>query len=367
MKAKLMHYIVSSGKKEPFSLITFKKEGIEYDDGSRGEEIIDGLLITKSGEWYPIISGVPRIITGGLKKDLFDQHPEFVRDYMEKIQEYISKERIKKEKFSEINKKTISKFGFQWNYFEDMDSGLNYDDWMSKAVDHKTSFKGRLGLEVGSGAGGHTLKTLGYGAEVIATDISHAIDITYKKTKSHPKSHSVQADIYNLPFREKSFDFVYCLGVIQHLPDPPRGFKELSRYVKKGGSLFTNLYSNTRKFQLFAEDAIRFFVKPWPNIVILFFAHVFNILDHLMFIWPYQIYNRIGLKFMLKIYPSRTAIYSRLGFRKSLDDWFDRLSAPIIKRYPKEALVSWYKKEGYKDILVYDFNNSNWVGYGKLR
>jgi len=361
MKKSLLKYLISPLKKEKFKTIVFKKEDIQYNEGFTGEEIIDGILLTESGEWYPIINGIPRILLGELKLDLFKYYPEFIKNYSEKIKKHVDFKKTEEHMFSEINKETISKFGFQWNQFDDMDSGLNYKDWMSNAVDHNTFFKNKLGIEVGSGAGGHTLKTLGYGAEVIATDLSHAIDVTYKKIKNYRKSHSIQADLYHLPFKEKSADFLYCLGVLQHLPDPEKGFNEMSKYVKRQGSYFTNLYSNTRKAQLFVEDSIRFFIKPLPNRAILVFAHFFNLLDHLLQIWPYKLLKSTKLK---KLFLSRTDIYSKLGYRKSLDDWFDRLSAPIIKRYPKKDLERWYIQSGFKDICVYDFNNSNWVGYG---
>jgi ubiquinone/menaquinone biosynthesis C-methylase UbiE/uncharacterized protein YbaR (Trm112 family) len=362
MKKALLKHLISPIKKEKFKIIAFKLELQSYSDGTSEEEITNGILITDSKEWYPIIGGIPRILIGESKYTVMAYYPEFLRKYKKRIKKYATFEKLGEDIFSKQNKKTISKFGFQWHHFDDMDSGLNYEDWMSNAVDHKTYFKNKLGLEIGSGAGGHTIKTLDYGAEVIATDISHAIDITHKKTRHHKRAHSLQCDLYALPFKEKSFDFVYCLGVLQHLPDPKEGFIEMSKFPKENGAYFTNLYSNTRKKQLFIEDSLRTIVTPFPNQIILFFAHVFNFLDHLLQIWPYKILHK--LRFLDYLFLSRTKIYSELGFRKSLDDWFDRLSAPIIKRYAKEDLESWYKEADYKETMVYDFNNSNWVGYG---
>jgi ubiquinone/menaquinone biosynthesis C-methylase UbiE/uncharacterized protein YbaR (Trm112 family) len=362
MKKSLLKQLISPVKKERFKIIAFKLETQTYTDGPSEEEIVDGILMTESKEWYPIIGGIPRILIGESKYTVMAYYPEFLKKYKQRIEKYVTFEKVGEDIFSKQNKKTISKFGFQWHHFEDMDSGLNYEDWMSNAVEHKTYFKDKLSLEIGSGAGGHTLKTLDYGAEVIATDLSHAIDITHKKTKHYKKAHSLQCDLYAIPFKEKSFDFVYCLGVLQHLPNPKEGFIEMSKFVKENGAYFTNLYSNTRKSQLLIEDTLRFFITPFPNPIILFFAHIFNTLDHILQIWPYKIFKKIDpLSFL---FLNRTKIYSELGFRKSLDDWFDRLSAPIIKRYSKEDMESWYKETNYKDILVYDFNNSNWVGYG---
>lgn len=42
------------------------------------------------------------------------------------------------------------------------------------------------------------------------------------------------ADIYNLPFDDKSYDFVYCSHVLEHVEDPKRACEELKRIGKRG-------------------------------------------------------------------------------------------------------------------------------------
>jgi len=42
------------------------------------------------------------------------------------------------------------------------------------------------------------------------------------------------ADIQDLPFSEKSFDFVYCSHVLEHVEDPMKACRELMRIGKRG-------------------------------------------------------------------------------------------------------------------------------------
>lgn len=42
------------------------------------------------------------------------------------------------------------------------------------------------------------------------------------------------ADICNLPFRDKEFDFVFCSHVLEHVEDPKRACKEIIRVGEKG-------------------------------------------------------------------------------------------------------------------------------------
>mgnify|MGYP001596516366 FL=1 len=45
----------------------------------------------------------------------------------------------------------------------------------------------------------------------------------------------VKADICNLPFKDDSFDIVFCNHVLEHIPDDKKAMQELFRVLKKGG------------------------------------------------------------------------------------------------------------------------------------
>lgn len=48
------------------------------------------------------------------------------------------------------------------------------------------------------------------------------------------RHHYVQASITDLPFPDKSFDFVICIHVLEHIDDPTRGCEELMRVARRG-------------------------------------------------------------------------------------------------------------------------------------
>lgn len=47
----------------------------------------------------------------------------------------------------------------------------------------------------------------------------------------------LQADIFNLPFREQSFDHVFVCFVLEHLRDPVGALVRFKRLLKPGGSV----------------------------------------------------------------------------------------------------------------------------------
>ncbi|HEY7156810.1 MAG TPA: class I SAM-dependent methyltransferase, partial [Gemmataceae bacterium] len=56
------------------------------------------------------------------------------------------------------------------------------------------------------------------------------------RLKSERVSHAL-ADLTRLPYAEASFDAVVCGWVLEHLPDPRPGLRELARVLQPGGKL----------------------------------------------------------------------------------------------------------------------------------
>ena len=133
---------------------------------------------------------------------------------------------------------------------------------------------GKRGLDAGCGAGARDVYALwssGYdiwGIDVVDENIKLAIEL-------HPEiaGRVSVADLRSpLAFRDKSFDFVICNAVIQHIPpDVAKGITlpELARELKPGGvlqlmfkngtgllSVFDRDYGVERTFQLYDEREI---------------------------------------------------------------------------------------------------------------
>src|SRR5262245_50534513 len=51
--------------------------------------------------------------------------------------------------------------------------------------------------------------------------------------KMHPDVTIKKGDIYNLPYKDNTFDLIMCTEVLEHLDDPTRALAELKRVTKK--------------------------------------------------------------------------------------------------------------------------------------
>jgi ubiquinone/menaquinone biosynthesis C-methylase UbiE len=95
-------------------------------------------------------------------------------------------------------------------------------------------------LDVGSGAGqilGHLLKRSHPETRLVAFDLSHQMLRRARTRLGSNRPSYVTGDLTQLPFADNSFDCITCGWVIEHLPDPRPGLRELSRVLQPGGRL----------------------------------------------------------------------------------------------------------------------------------
>lgn len=139
-------------------------------------------------------------------------------------------------------------FGFQWNTFRttqlDSHVGLpiSRDRLFRESRWTPADLAGKRVLDVGCGAGRFAEVALAAGATLVAMDYSSAADACFANLGAHPRLSVLQADVNHLPIKPESFDYVYCLGVLQHTPDPHRAVLALAPPLKRGGRLALDCY-----------------------------------------------------------------------------------------------------------------------------
>jgi len=89
-------------------------------------------------------------------------------------------------------------------------------------------------LEVGCGKGRLSRIIKERGAHIYGIDISEKL---LRDAAPIQPSHFLKAEAYNIPFKNKTFDGVVLLEVIEHLPELDKTIQELRRVIKKDGVL----------------------------------------------------------------------------------------------------------------------------------
>lgn len=107
--------------------------------------------------------------------------------------------------------------------------------------------KGRL-LDAGCGGGKYTLPLSMRGFDVVAADVSlDALKTTGERSASLDLDIGLLAsNVYQMPFSDKSFDVIWCYGVLQHLllKERESAISEFRRLLKKDGLLFIEVMGN---------------------------------------------------------------------------------------------------------------------------
>jgi ubiquinone/menaquinone biosynthesis C-methylase UbiE len=97
-------------------------------------------------------------------------------------------------------------------------------------------------LEAGCGIGAQTviLSKNSPDAAINSIDISsHSLQQAIQRAKDHDISNVTfqQADIFNLPFKDRSFDHIFVCFVLEHLVHPLKALQKLMRVLRKGGTI----------------------------------------------------------------------------------------------------------------------------------
>lgn len=161
-------------------------------------------------------------------------------------------------------------FGVQWNRFRrtQLDSATGQpiarQRFFAQSQWEPRDMAGRWTLDVGCGAGRFAEVALATGARLVAVDYSSAVDACRQNVGPDPRFDVVQADVYHLPFRPQSFDFVYCFGVLQHTPDVRAAFASLVPQLAPGGHVAVDLYPHLALNMLWPKYWLRPLTRRIP-------------------------------------------------------------------------------------------------------
>ncbi len=144
-------------------------------------------------------------------------------------------------------------FGAQWNRYRrtqlDSYTGTTISrDRARRCLGERLweTLSGAQVLEAGCGAGRFSEVLLARGAYVTSIDMSEAVDANDRNFPQGPRHRIAQADITAPPLAPRQFDVVFCLGVIQHTPQPEQTIATLYEQTRPGGYLVLDHYTYSK-------------------------------------------------------------------------------------------------------------------------
>jgi SAM-dependent methyltransferase len=263
--------------------------------------------------------------------------------------------------------RTAASFGFEWQHFHELRS-----EWERNFLEYMQPhgpdfFRGKRVLDAGCGSGRHAYYAAKFGAEVAAVDLSDAIGVARENTRALGRVSTIQADLYNLPFAPESFDFIYSIGVLHHLPDPEAAFRNLLRYLKPGGEIRIYLYwwpegQPAKRALLSAVSAVRRITTHLPHRFLYWLSYPAAAAAYTAFVAPYRLLRALpGTAPLAERLPMKQ--YAAYPFQVCVNDQFDRFSAPIENRYTQAQVRTWLERAGLEEASVCP--NWGWLGSGR--
>jgi SAM-dependent methyltransferase/uncharacterized protein YbaR (Trm112 family) len=324
----------------------------------REDDVVDGLLTCGCGWRYPVVDSIPRMLP-----DAFSLFPDFVRRYRARLDGAPAS--TPPERLSADLDRTRESFGYQWTKFSEMVCDFEQNFWNYLAPATPETFRGRLGLDAGCGFGRHIYHAARNGAEMVGMDFSRAIESTRRNTQDLPNVHLVQGDIYAPPFADGTFDLLYSIGVLHHLPDPQRGINTLAPLVRPGGQVFVWLYSKTRTVTNFLLETVRAVTTRLPHPLVNALSFAGAVVDQYGFVLPYRVVRRVpGTGRLAARMLPRIKLYSAYPFQVLQADWFDRLAAPIRFYYSEDEVERFALQAGLTDVKISPTGLYGWRACG---
>ena len=142
-----------------------------------------------------------------------------------------------------LDEHTVASFGDEWKQFSSFDQvelnliGRMYFDLLLPRLD-----SGMVALDAGCGTGRWSKYLSPHVKWIEAIDPSVAVHSARALLSDCSNVRVSHAGIDEIPFPDRTFDLVFSVGVLHHMPDTLSGIRSCARKLKPGGLMYVYLY-----------------------------------------------------------------------------------------------------------------------------
>jgi len=304
-------------------------------------------------ERYPVIGGIPRLLTGPARLLLRVAHAGWFATPLGAVVGWPGDPPV-----GSPDLELVERFDAEWRSFSRVASkelDLTFERYFD-VVPPESYREGALVVDAGCGAGRWAEQVQRRGARVIAVDLGRSVEVAHDNTRASGRVVCVQGDVRSPPLRPASFDLVYSLGVLHHISETEDALGSLARLVRPGGLFLLYLYYalETRPPAYRAifrgTDAARRLTSLLPQQILAIVATAIAAVAY----WPLARLARVlaavgatGLAAQLPL-----SFYARSSFRTMRNDSLDRFGTRLEKRYTRAEVTRLLEAAGLTNVIV---------------
>jgi len=265
---------------------------------------------------------------------------------------------IKLDTEKNLDKETVESFGEEWIKFSSFDEaeiermGNEYFDVLHHSSVNKDSYV----LDVGCGTGRWSYYLSSKVKFIEAIDPSDAVFSAVTLTSNKTNIRVTKAGVDNIPFPDNSFDFIFSLGVLHHIPDTTGAIKKIFEKVKPGGYFLVYLYYNLDnrgtafKILFKLSNGIRKVISSLPKGLKQLAAEIISFTVYLPFVFLSRICKALFpkkewyKKIPLSYYHNKSLTIIR-------NDALDRFGTPLEKRFSRKEIETMLREAGFTNIF----------------
>lgn len=318
-----------------------------------------GVLMSKNGYAYPIINFIPRIFEGAWL---------FYKDKLNSFQSQINKLKINEklnipsDDFKKNVLPTLKRFEKEWEKHKISDKtwGWSQSERIEKYREYMQLFdenyNGKLFLDVGAGTGQLTV-TLSKKLKgtFIGIDLTPGIEKGNELAQKNKDVNCffIQASLMQMPFKEKTFDYIHASGVLHHTPDTKYSFNMVEKNLKVKGKFGVWLYR-------YGSGDISLPLVPFTKLIMdasILRKYTTKMNPTLLYklIYTYSLIFHVFYKLnelLRKVKHAQT-------IKERVTSIFDALAPKYAHKHKVEEVKNWFKEKNYSNLIETDQNNKS--------
>ncbi|MEO9485815.1 MAG: class I SAM-dependent methyltransferase [Ekhidna sp.] len=273
-----------------------------------------------------------------------------------------------------LDKSTVESFGSEWSkfdFFSEQEIQHVGDTYFDIVTDKHLQKETTRALDVGCGSGRWSY----YLADKVHTldciDPSDAVFVAKKNLSKFKNTRVAKTSVEAMPFPNGSFDFVFSLGVLHHIPDTQAAMKNCVNKLKKGGFFLIYLYYNLDnrgwmfKLMLKIVTMARLTISKLPE-------KIKHIVCDLLAITIYMPF--ISLARLIKLVSKRSTAHQKIPLSYYIDksfnvirnDALDRFGTPLEQRFSKKEIKKMLEEAGIYNI-TFSKSEPYWHAIGEKK